>query len=130
MAEPQGVSLPARLTGEGGFVWVTGEDFVREIVVRAVSPNYSDNPFESIPMDEDAVFKMDDPSTRVRVLDALRRGFAYLERIGLARATGTRPFVFRETGVEGEAEVQVSYTNLKTQDPGVLTRRLRFSSTT
>lgn len=125
MAEPQGISLPVRRTVRGGFALAKGDAYIREIVLRAVSPNYSDNPFEVLYMEEDTVFANQSPALRAKVSDSLHRVFAYLEGRGIARLADSGGISFEKGDSDGELKLVVEYLNLKTQDPGVVTRTLR-----
>jgi len=129
MAEPQGVSLPVRRTSRGGFAIAVGDSYIREVVMRAVSPNFSEHPFEVLYMEEDTVFANQSPALRAKVVDSLYRVFAYLEGRGIARLADSGGISFEKGDADGELKLVVEYLNLKTQDPGVVTRTLRPRAT-
>jgi len=125
MARPKGISLPVRANARGGITLADAEAYIDEVVLRACSPNYSDNPFDALPLPEDIVFAINDPALKMRAIADIRRAFLYLERIGFARLASDESIKFETGEVEGEATLQVRYINLQTQEPGLKTRRLR-----
>jgi len=131
MAEPQGISVPIRPNPRGGLALVKGDDYIREIVLRAVSPNYSEHPFEVLFMEEATVFAVDSPAMRAQAVDSISKVFAYLEGRGIARlqngASGS--VSFSSTPGTGELTITIEYLDLKTQDPAVVTRTLRPRAT-
>ncbi len=110
----QGILVPLK-PKYGRLKLLAGDDYIDMLVRIALGDNQSDNPFQDIGFGgERFVFAVNDSLTEGEIRNRVLLAFESLERDQLARVA-KRDITFERT-VEGELRMNVTYTNLETQE--------------
>ena len=113
-----GIKLPITGTHTGGLATVTDDDYIRQLLMTALSDCSSGNPFQDIGLGQDHVFQPSTQRTKGQILVRVRKVFEDFERRKLARLNGAPRW---KKGEDGEVQLYVSYYNLETDKPEALT---------
>ena len=107
-----GISLPFTGDGDGGLRLVESDKYVDRMVILAVLPNESDNPFQDIGGTVTPIFKnSSDRAWKQFLKSRIKSQFSILETNNLARLTKVE---IGKPDSEGNVPVEVRYINLET----------------
>jgi len=113
-----GISVPFQGTQTGGLSISSDDEYIRQLIMIALSDCSSDNPFQDIGLGEGHVFQPNTSRTKGQILVRVKKVFDDFELRKLARLNGRPKWL---SAVDGEAKLLISYYNLETDKPDELT---------
>lgn len=114
----RGIDLPFRVTSQGGLAMSEDKEQVEKLLIVALQPCPSENPFQDLGLAADVIYRINDKFIESEIILEVERLFAFFERQRRARLNG-RPIFSRTT--EGELQMDIEYVNLETARQRVLT---------
>ena len=104
----RGIELPTRAKN-GRLRLLAGDEYIRQLVITAMQPGDSENPFQDLGIGEDMIFEINDDLLEGEIRARAERVFTILDRDQLARLESLR--FERENG---DLTMFVDYVDLET----------------
>lgn len=114
----KGITLPITVKN-GRFVLSEGDDYIYQLVMRALGEGESDNPFQDIGLGEFMTFDINDKQSNGLIRSRIKAIFTELESDQLAKLRTDVPgVVFEEDRgpLGNEKRVLIRYVNIETQE--------------
>jgi hypothetical protein len=113
----KGLKVPVGVNEAGGAAMVDADDDLAKIIMLALSPGYSRNPFQKLGMDEGIIFDTGTARTMASIQLSIEAIFKRLEASNRAALDDNGLIMEMDEGTM-EMRATVSYINLETQLPG------------
>jgi len=120
-----GLKVPVGVDEAGGAALVSGDDDLAKIVMMALSPGSSRNPFQKLGINEEMIFGDGNAKTMATIQLAVENVFKRLEADNRAALDDNGLNMKMDEGTM-EMQATVSYINLETMIPGEF--GLKFSA--
>ena len=113
----RGIRLPVSIK-HGRIALVSGDEYIRQLMVVAFGDCESDNPFEDLGLGEGMIFGVNDSMTEGEIIARIEMIMEDFAENGLASLIPSDPPTFEKR--EGELFMELPYINLETQESDVL----------
>lgn len=108
---PKGLALPLDVNSLGRATVVSGSEQLGKLLIIAIQPCSSDNPFQDLGLPENLIFDINSPTLHGKLNLAIQNIFASFEKEGRARL---RSVNFENVSETQELKVFVEYQDLET----------------
>ena len=110
---PKTISVSAATTPQGGLVLVSGDEWLLQLIMTAVSANESDNPWNYLDIHpgEDMIFSINDSSAASNAEQRIKDLFSSLEAQNFAKLTRIR--INPSKKIQGELHAFITYLNIE-----------------
>jgi len=108
-----GLSVPVSVDKLGKARVTSGSDQLRKLLMVAIQPCPSDNPFQDLGLDEKLIFSVNSPPLQGKLRLAIDRIFATFQRQGRAKL---RSIKYSTDSNRQEMKVFLSYQELETTE--------------
>jgi len=116
-----GLDVPVSAGKDGGAVVVDGGEQIKKLLMIALRPCPSANPFQDLGLAGDIIFRINDPLIESEITLEIERLFKFFETRKRARLA-SRPVYSRSK--EGELTVEIEYVDLETSRAELLSLTL------
>jgi len=112
----KGIAVPAKAI-RGRLKLLGGDEYVTQLVMTMLGANDSDNPFQDIGLGDWMIYELNDQMTEGEIREQVIAGFRSLEVDQLAKLDDPqKDLVFTRTEESGELQLDLTYTNMETQE--------------
>jgi hypothetical protein len=114
----QGLAVPVQADGRGSFLVLTGEEYVRRLVMVAMDDAQSDNPFQRDleGLGDPLIFALSNPMWKRFVENKVKTAFDLLKTDQLAELSRLTWLTEDQGDGTGTQEIEVEYINLETDE--------------